>query len=116
MIDRMSAVASSPAIAIFAAGAVLANPGLFIPLALKAISELDPTKRQDVVEWAAFTLVSLLPLAVAIVMLIVERNGTERVLGRSRGWLQRHIRTIGAAIMIVIGASLLRGGIAGLKG
>src|SRR5689334_22205712 len=43
MVEKMSAVASSPWIAVFAAGATLANPGGFIPLALKAISETDPT-------------------------------------------------------------------------
>ena len=116
MVDRMGAIASSPAVAIFAAGAVLANPGVFIPLALKAISELNPTKGQYVAEWVAFTLVSLLPLTIAIVMLNVARDGTEHVLGGSRQWLQRHIRAIGAAIIIALAASLLRGGIAGLKG
>ncbi len=44
MVERMTAVASSPWIAVVAAGATLANPGGFIPLALKAISELDPTR------------------------------------------------------------------------
>jgi uncharacterized membrane protein len=39
MIARMGKVASSPAVAIFGAGAMLANAGGFIPLALKAISE-----------------------------------------------------------------------------
>jgi hypothetical protein len=41
MIAQMRGVASSPAVAIVAAGATLANPGGFIPLALKEISELD---------------------------------------------------------------------------
>jgi predicted permease len=50
MIEKMRGVASSPAIAILAAGAVLANPGVFIPLALKTISELDPTRSQYFVE------------------------------------------------------------------
>src|SRR6476660_9514252 len=44
MVEKMSSVASSPWIAVFAAGATLANPGGFIPLALKAISELDPSR------------------------------------------------------------------------
>jgi hypothetical protein len=39
-IDRMSKISSSPAIAIIAAGATLANPGGFIPIALKDISQL----------------------------------------------------------------------------
>ena len=43
MIEQMSKVASSPVIAIVAAGATLANPGAFIPLALKDISETNPS-------------------------------------------------------------------------
>jgi hypothetical protein len=37
MVDQMSKVASSPVIAIVGAGAALANPGGFIPIALKTI-------------------------------------------------------------------------------
>ena len=37
-IEKMSKISSSPAIAIVAAGATLANPGGFIPIALKDIS------------------------------------------------------------------------------
>src|SRR5262245_57616707 len=71
MVARMSKVAASPVIAIAGAGAVLANPGGFIPIALKSISETDPSASQYVVEWLVFTLVSLLPLAVALVLLVV---------------------------------------------
>jgi hypothetical protein len=114
MAERMRGIASSPAVAIFGAGAVLVNPGLFIPIALKTISELDPTRGQYFVEWAAFALISLLPLAVAIVLLVSAPDWTDRVLGGAREWLQRHFRAIGAAIILVLAASLLRGGIAGL--
>src|SRR5262249_47008426 len=38
MVAQMSRVTSSPIVAIFGAGAVLANPGGYIPLALKTIS------------------------------------------------------------------------------
>jgi hypothetical protein len=41
MVDQMSKIASSPWIAIVAAGATLANPGGFIPLAMKDISETN---------------------------------------------------------------------------
>jgi hypothetical protein len=87
---------------------------VFIPLALKAISELDPSRSQYFVEWTVFAVVSLLPLAIAIVMLFVAREWAERVLGHARDWLMLHARTIGAAIVILLAASLLRGGIAGL--
>jgi Sap, sulfolipid-1-addressing protein len=114
MIARMGKVASSPAIAIVGAGAVLANPGGFIPLALKEISETDPSAAEYVAEWVAFTLVALLPLAVALVMLLVARERTVRILTAARGWLERHARTIAAVLLFLVAAALLRNGIAGL--
>src|SRR5438034_1626850 len=80
MIDRMSKLATAPIAAIAGAGATLANPGGFIPLALKDISETNPTATGYAIEWLFFTLVSLLPLAVALIMLVVARGWTERVL------------------------------------
>jgi len=114
MVSRMSKVASSPAIGVVAAGAVLANPGGFIPLALKAISETDPSAAKYIVDWVFFTLVSLLPLGIAIVMLVVARDWAERVLGAARDWLVRRAWTIAAVILILFAATLLRNGIAGL--
>src|SRR3954465_8933360 len=67
MMERMSAVAMSPAIGIAGAGAVLANPGGFIPIALKTISERDPSSAEYVADWLFFAVASLLPLAVALV-------------------------------------------------
>src|SRR5262249_57665 len=60
MVSKMGRVAESPWIAIVAAGATLANAGGFIPIALKDISELDPSTTQYVVAWIFFSLVSLL--------------------------------------------------------
>jgi hypothetical protein len=114
MIAKMSTVASSPAIAIVGAGAMLANPGGFIPLALKEISETDPSATQYVIEWVLFTLVALLPLGVALVMLVFARDRTVRTLDAARGWLERHAQTIAAVLLAVIAAALLRNGIAGL--
>jgi uncharacterized membrane protein len=116
MVSRMSKVASSPAIAVIGAGAVLANPGGFIPLALKAISETDPTAAQYVVEWLFFTLVSLLPLAVALVMLLVARGWAEGLLQWVRDWLIANARTVAAVIITLLALALLRNGIAGLVG
>ena len=62
MIERVGEVASSPAVAIVGAGAVLANPCAFIPIALKAISESDPSSAEYAIEWVLFTTISLLPL------------------------------------------------------
>jgi Sap-like sulfolipid-1-addressing protein len=114
MIAQMSKVASSPAIAIVGAGAMLANPGGFIPLALKEISESDPSSAQYVIDWVVFAVVALLPLAVAIVMLLVARDRAMRILSAAREWLERHARTIAAAILVLLAAALLRNGIVGL--
>ncbi len=116
MIEQMGKVASSPIIAIVAAGATLANPGAFIPLALKDISETNPSAGQYILEWVAFALVSLLPLLLALVMLVVARQPTQRALMEARGWLELHARTIAAVIMILLAAVLMRNGIAGLTG
>jgi hypothetical protein len=116
MVAQMSRVASSPAIAVVGAGAALANPGAFIPIALKDISELDPSATQYIVNWIFFSLVSLLPLALALLSLVVAREWTVRLLGRAREWLQLHARTVAAGIVILLAASLLRNGIAGLTG
>ena len=114
MIARMGKVASSPVIAIVGAGAMLANAGGFIPLALKAISEKDPSTAGYIAYWVAFTLVSLLPLGVAIVSLLVARDWTVRILNLARDWLVLHARTVAAVIVVLLAAVLLRNGISGL--
>src|SRR2546429_4417283 len=114
MIDQMSKVASSPVIAIIAAGATLANPGAFIPLALKDISETNPSAGQYIAEWVGVALVSLLPLTVALVALAVAREPTQRLLLRTREWLERNARTIAAVILLLLAAALMRNGLAGL--
>jgi len=114
MVSKMSGVASSPAIAIVGAGAALANPGGFIPLALKAISETNPSAGQYIVLWVFFTLVSLLPLAVALVMLLVAREWAERLLNSTRDWLVLNAVKVAAVIVILFAVALLRNGISGL--
>jgi hypothetical protein len=114
MINQMSKVASSPWIAIVAAGATLANPGGFIPIALKAISETNPSTTEYIVDWVFFALVSLLPLAVAVIMLAVAPDRATRILQHVRDWLLRNARLIAAAIMALLAATLLRDGISGL--
>jgi hypothetical protein len=116
MIAQMEKVSSSRAVAILGAGAALANPGAFIPIALKDISELDPSATQYIVDWVFFSLASLFPLAVALVLLVVAREWTERALGGVRAWLELHARTVAAAIVVLLALSLLRNGIAGLTG
>ena len=114
MVARMGKIASSPAVAVLGAGAALANAGGFIPLALKSISEEDPSAAQYVAYWVAFTLISLLPLGVAILLLLVARDWTVRLLNRARDWLLLHAKTVAAVIVFLLAAVLLRNGIAGL--
>jgi hypothetical protein len=114
MADQMSKIASSPWIAIVAAGATLANPGGFIPIALKDISETNPSRTGFIVEWVFFSVVSLLPLAVAVIMLAVSPDRATRLLLRVRDWLLRNARLIAAAIMVLLAVVLLRDGISGL--
>jgi hypothetical protein len=114
MVTKISGVASAPAVGIVGAGAALANPGAFIPLALKAISELDPSTAEYALLWLLFTLVSLLPLGVALVLLVVARDWTERMLVSARGWLDRHLRTVAGVLAVALAIALLRNGIAGL--
>jgi hypothetical protein len=114
MVAQMSRVASSPVVAIIGAGAVLANPGGFIPLALKNISEMNPSSAQYIVEWVLFAVASLLPLAIALVLLLVAPDFAMRVLHRARDFLVANGRTIAAVLFLLLAASLLRNGIAGL--
>jgi hypothetical protein len=113
-VAQMGKVASSPAIAIVGAGAALANPGAFIPVALKTISELDPSTAEYVADWLFFTIGSLLPLLCALLALVVAREWVLGVLGRARGWLERRAVLIGAGLALALAAVLLRNGIAGL--
>jgi hypothetical protein len=114
MIDRMGKLTTAPVAAIVGAGATLANPGGFIPLALKDISETNPSTVGYAIEWLFFSLVSLLPLAVALILLVVARDLTGRVLRGARFWLERHATTIALVFITLVAASLLRNGIAGL--
>jgi hypothetical protein len=116
MVEQVSKVTSAPIIAILGAGAALANPGGFIPIALKAISETNPSAAQYVVEWLFFALVAVLPLATALVLLTVAPDWTAHVLQHARAWLERHARTVFLALLTLLALALLRNGIAGLSG
>jgi hypothetical protein len=116
MIEKMGKLATAPVLAIVGAGAALANPGGFIPIALKDISELNPSTTQYAVDWLFFTVASLLPLGLALLSLLVARDWTVRQLGRARTFLERDARTIAAAIVVLLAASLIRNGVAGLTG
>lgn len=61
-----------------------------------------------------FSVVSLLPLGVALIMLAVSPDRATRLLQRVRDWLLRNARLLAAAIMVLLAAALLRDGISGL--
>ena len=90
------------------------DAGEFIPLALKAISVKDPSTAGYIAYWVAFTLVSMLPLGVAIVMLLVARESTMQMLNLAREWLVPHARTVAPVLVVLLAAVLLRNGISGL--
>jgi hypothetical protein len=114
MVDKMSSVADSPWIGVVAAGATLANPGGFIPIALKTISETNPTAGGYAIQWLVFTLVALLPLGLAIVLLLASRERANHLLQSVRVWLEGHLRVIASVIIFLLAITLLRNGIAGL--
>jgi hypothetical protein len=114
MVAQMGRVTSSPVMAIIGAGAALANPGAFIPIALKDISETNPSAASYIVQWVFFAVASLLPLAVALILLVVAPSFANRVLNNAREWLVRNGRIIAAVLVLLLAASLLRNGIAGL--
>lgn len=112
--ERMNKVASAPALAIVAAGAVLANPGVFMLIAAKSISQLDPSTGQYLVDWALFAVVALLPLGVSLLLLLLASGFTHPRLVTARGLVERHGRMILAIVLLGLAVSLLRDGIAGL--
>jgi predicted permease len=113
-VGQMGKVATSPPVAIIGAGALLANPGVFIPFALKAISETDPSTIEYIAEWVVFVFVAMLPLAIGMLMLLIAPEPTNRVLGTARDWLGHNLGMVAGSLAILLAASLLRGGIAGL--
>ena len=113
-IAQIEKVVGSRSLAVFAGGALLANAGAVIPIALKAISQTDPSTTQYIVDWVFFSLVSLLPLAVALVLLVVAPGFAERMLAGARNWLERNAKNVGAVIILVLAVSLLYNGITAL--
>ncbi len=111
---RMTKVATAPPLTIVAAGAVLANPGVFTLIALKNISQLNTSTAEYVVNWTLFALASLLPLGVGLVMLLVAPGQTESVLTVVRAFVERRARAIIAVILTGLAVALLRDAVIGL--
>lgn len=59
-------------------------------------------------------MVSLLPLAAALILILAAQNWTERNLRTARDWLTRNARIIGSVIVLALAASMLGNGINGL--
>ena len=78
------------------------------------LSETDPSAAEYIVQWVFFSVVSLLPLAIAIVMLFIAPERTKRLLVSVRDWLIRDAMKVAAVIVGLLALSLLRNGIAGL--
>ena len=111
-VERMRKVADAPAITIVAAGALLANAGPFMLIALKNVSELNPSATQYIIDWIIFAVASLLPLGLALMSLLVAPGWTKPKLAAVGGWVERHARTIAVVVMFALAISLLRDGIA----
>jgi hypothetical protein len=114
MVAQMGKVAASRPLAIAGAGLILGNPGGFVLIALKAVSETDPSTVGYLVQWLFFALVALLPLGTALILLLVARDATHRRLLVLRAWLERHMRAIVTVLLVLLVAALLHNGIAGL--
>ncbi len=113
-VEKMSKISSSPAVAILGAGATLANPGAFIPIALKDISQLNPSAGKYALLWTAFAVVALLPLLAAVLALAISPDRAARTLQSARTWLEHNARTVAAVIVVLLAAALMRNGIVGL--
>jgi Sap, sulfolipid-1-addressing protein len=114
MTNQMTKVASSPAVAVLGAGAMLANPGGFIPIALKDISQLKVSTTASIAYWVGFTVLALLPLLVALILLVVSPDRAKRILARMRHWLERRMQAVAGVILFLLAIVLVRNGIAGL--
>jgi hypothetical protein len=115
-VARMRKVVNASPATLIGAGAVLANAGPFMLIAMKNISQLDPTTLQYILDWLLFALVSLLPLALALVALLIAPEWTMPRLVTMRGWIERHARTVALVVVSALAVSLIRDGIAGLTG
>ena len=113
-IAQIEKVVSSRDLAVVAGGALLANAGGFIPIALKSISQTDPSTSQYIIDWFFFSIVSLLPLAVSLVLLVLAPDFAERVLGGARNWLERNGKNVAAVIILARAITPLFNGISGL--
>jgi hypothetical protein len=55
-------------------------------------------------------------MLVALIMLVIAREPTTRLLARARGWLELRARALAFVIVLLLAVALLRNGIVGLTG
>ncbi len=115
-VERIAKLTTARPVTIVGAGAVLANAGVFMVIALTDISQLNPSTSQYILDWVLFSVASMLPLGVALVLLLVAPQWTTPRLATVRGLIERHARTVAMVIVAALAVSLLRDGISGLAG
>jgi hypothetical protein len=114
IVERMRAVSGASGWTILLAGAVLANAGLFMVVALKGISQLDAEGLRYLLDWTLFAVVSLLPLVLALVLLVVAPGWAMPRLVRAREWIEAHARAMTATICGLLALSLIYEGVSAL--
>jgi hypothetical protein len=110
-VARIKHIAEAPAAAIIATGAALANPGWFTPLALTTVSETDPGVTRHIIEWLAFSVVSLLPLGAAVSVLAIAPDATTLFVQSARSWVARYARAVEGVLVLALAATLFRNGL-----
>ena len=115
MVDQMSKIASSPSNSDRRSGRNTRQPGRLHPARDEGhLRDQSPAQPGTSSTARSVSVVSLLPLAVALIMLAVSPDRATRLLQRVRDWLLRNARLIAAAIMVLLAAAFLRDGISGL--
>ena len=112
--ERMAKTDTASVPALVGAGAVLANPGVFMIVALKNVSQLNPSTAQFILDWVLFALVALLPLGLALLMLAVAPRRAEPILAAVRTRVERHSHQIVAIILVGLAGAMLRDAIVAL--
>jgi hypothetical protein len=114
IVERMQSVSRASGWTILLAGALLANAGIFMVVALKGISQLDVHGLRYLLDWTLFAAVSLLPLLVALTMLALAPDWAMPRLTIARRWIEIHARGMTATICGLLAISLIYEGVSGL--
>jgi hypothetical protein len=116
IVERMQSVSRASGWTILLAGALLANAGIFMVVALKGISQLDVQGLRYLLDWTLFAVVSLLPLVLSLILLVLAPAWATPRLTIARGWIEVHARGMTATICGLLAISLIYEGVSGLTG